>query len=309
MENKQTTSNILMVRPASFGFNPETAETNVFQQTPKTKKATEISQKAIQEFDNMVDTLRKHHINVLVAEDSPKPMKPDAVFPNNWISMHHNGQIVLYPMLSQNRRVERRKEILELIEKNFTVTEYLHYEQNEANNRILEGTGSIVFDHPNKVAYACTSQRTDATLLVKLCKEIGYQPASFRATDSNNFEIYHTNIMMSIGESFVVVCMDAVEDGADKLLLTQFLRTTGKDIITISREQMNHFAGNILQVATTDDKQYILLSETARKALDDRQLTQLQSHAPILSFSIPTIEEIGDGSVRCMLAEIFLPKK
>ncbi|HHB78015.1 MAG TPA: amidinotransferase [Saprospiraceae bacterium] len=312
MENSpiQLTSHFLMVRPAAFGPKEETMVSNSFPNIKKELNTEEIRQKAIQEFDNMVDILRKHGIHVLVVQDTPTPIKPDAVFPAHWISTHPNGHVILYPMLVQSRRLERRKDILVQIEKEFVVKQYHHFEQYEANGRVLEGAGSIVFDRANKVAFACSGPRTDATLLVKLCKEIEYQPASFRATDHEGGEIYHTDVMMMVADTFAVVCMESVADGADKLLLKQFLRTTQKSVIDISFEQMYAFAGNMIQVQNDAGVKYTILSASAKAALTTGQLEKIQSFNPILSIPIPTIEQYGGGSVRSMMVEIFLkPKK
>ena len=303
------TSNIMMVRPAAFGFNAETAVSNAFQQKPSQESEIEIKEAAIVELDNMVNILRKQGIKVWVMEDTSSPVKPDAIFPNNWVSFHQDGHVITYPMLVPTRRAERSQEILTQIEQDFVVKKYSHYEQFEAAGRILEGTGSIIFDRTNKVAYACTSERTDATLLVKLCEEIGYQPVSFRAIDQNGQEIYHTNVMMMIADEFAVVCMESVQDGADKLLLTQFLRTTKKVIIDISLAQMNQFAGNMLQVKSTAGQRFTVMSASAKKALTHTQIVKIESFNPIISIDIPTIEKYGGGSVRCMMAEIFLPKR
>lgn len=305
METQSIPDKILMIRPAAFGFNTETADTNKFQQPTAQAPAQAIADLAIQEFDNMVDILRKHDVDVLVLEDSPQPVKPDAVFPD-WLSFHANGHVILYPLAAPSRRICRNKDILTQVEAQFEVKQYHHFEQYEANKRFLEGTGSIVFDREHKVAYACSSPRTDATLLAKLCKEIEYQPVSFRAVDEQEQEIYHTNMMMMVGDTYAVVCMDSVLDGADRLLLTQILRTTKKDIIEISLAQVAAFAGNMLQVRSKSGEKYVIMSESAKKVLNPRQLERLESHNPILSIPIPTIQMYGGGSVRSMMAEIYL---
>jgi len=292
MENKQITHNFLMVRPASFEIADEAIQSNI-----------------LQEFDAAIDVLRKHGVNVLVVEDTKSPSKPNAIFASHWISTHSDGHVITYPLADQERRTERRKDLLSLLEKEFVVKQYHHLEQYEANNRFLEGTGSIVFDRVHKVAYGCTSDQTDATLLMKLCDVLAYQPASFRATDKRERAIYHTNMMMTVSDKFAVVCMEAVQDGADELLLKQFLRTTMKSIINISRDQMYAFAGNMLQISSLDGNKYLLMSENAKKSLSSTQIDQIQSHNPILALSIPSIEKYMGGGIRSMLVEIFLTKK
>ena len=292
MEKKQTTHHFLMVRPATFGVDDEVIQSTI-----------------LSEFDAVVDVLRKHGAHVIVAEDTKNPEKPKAIFPAHWMSTHGNDHVILYPLLDKVRRLERRKEVLALLEKSFVVKQYHHFEQYEANNRFLEGTGSIVFDRANKVAYGCTSKQTDATLLAKLCEEIAYQPASFRATDKEGQEIYHTDMMMMVADDFALVCMEAVQDGADELLLKQFLRTTKKHIIPISRDQMYAFAGNMLQISTVDGDNYTIMSETAKKSLSTAQLDEIQKYNPVLAMSIPSIEKYLGGGIRSMLVEIFLTEK
>ncbi len=292
MENNQNTPNFLMVRPASFGVGDS---------------ATQIS--ILKEFDVVVDVLRKHGLNVLVVDDTQSSPKTKAIFASHWISTHANGHVILYPLLDKERRLERRKEILSQLEKEFVVKQYHHLEQYEANNRFLEGTGSIVFDRTNNVAYGCTSPQTDATLLAKLCEEIEYQPASFRATDMDEQAIYHTDMMMMVADAFAVVCMEAVQDGADELLLKQFLRTTNKQIINISREQMYAFAGNMLEVSAKDGRKFTLMSDTAKNSLSVRQLEQIQSFNPIMACAIPNIEKHLGGGIRSMLVELFLKRR
>lgn len=299
MENNPTTNHVMMVRPAAFAVD----------YIPQGVSAGEIQAKALQEFDDMVDILRKHDINVLVVEDHLKPPKSDAIFPASWITTHPNGHVILYPMRLASRRLERRKEILAKIEQHYVVKQYHHFEQYEANNRVLEGAGSVVFDRVHKVAYACSSERTDATLLAKLCKEIEYQPASFRASDENNEEIHHTSLMMSVADSFVVVCMESVQDGADQLLLKQFLRSTQKVVVEISMNHMYAFAGNMLQVESSGGDRYTVLSASAKNALTAAQLEKIQSYNPVIVIPIPTIEQYGGGSVGSMMVEIFLEPK
>jgi len=292
MENKQNTHHFLMVRPATFEVDSDSIQSSI-----------------LLEFDTVIDVLRKHGVSVLAVDDTKNPNKPKAIFASHWLSTHANGHVILYPLLEKERRLERSKEILSQLEKEFVVKQYHHLEQYEANNRFLEGTGSIVFDRANKVAYGCTSAQTDATLLDKLCKEIEYQPASFRATDKNEQAVYHTNMMMMVADEFAVVCMEAVQDGADELLLKQLLRTTKKHIINISRDQMYSFAGNMLEISTKDGSKFTLMSDTAKNALSKRQLEQIQSFNPIFTCSIPNIEKFLGGGIRSMLVELFLKRR
>jgi hypothetical protein len=310
MTQHQTTAHILMVRPANFAFNAETAENNAFQSRDNNMSAEEMRQNAIREFDGFVAQLRAAGVQVLVAEDSALPAKPDAVFPNNWVSFHADGSIVTYPMYAPTRRLERREEIIQdLLRQGFrTNGKRLHLEQYEAEGRFLEGTGSIIFDHPHRLAYACLSPRTDAALLEELCQAIGYQKVVFHAVDASGQDIYHTNVMMALGETFVVICMDSVRDTAERALLERHFADTRKAIVDISLDQMNAFAGNMLQVRNLDGDTILVMSSTAYQALRPEQVATLEAHTRLLHAPIPTIENYGGGSARCMMAELFLPR-
>lgn len=299
-----------MVRPANFAFNEETAANNAFQSRDNNMSAVEMRQHALREFDEFVTKLRDAGVHVIVAEDSPDPAKPDAVFPNNWVSFHQEGFVVTYPMFAPTRRRERREEVIEeILQQGFSSGNHIHLEGNEADNRFLEGTGSIIFDHQNRLAYACLSPRTDAALLDELCQKIGYQKIVFHAVDANGQDIYHTNVMMALGETFVVICLDAVRDPQERRMLEEKFRETGKEIMDISLEQMNAFAGNMLQVRNDSGETILVMSEQAYRSLTPAQIRDLERHTKLLYSPITTIETYGGGSARCMMAEVFLPKE
>ena len=299
----QTTNKLIMIRPAAFGYNAQTALSNAFQRNAKTKG---IHEKALLEFDNMVQKMRANGIFVDLFQDTKNHTKPDAIFPNNWMSLHHDGTLVLYPMLAINRRLERRTDILERLGSSYSIKRIVDFTDSETEGRFLEGTGSIVFDHTNRIAYGCLSPRTNETLLAELCSVLNYRPVTFHAYDTTGKPIYHTNVLMAIGHKWVVCCLEAVESTERKMLEHHFLKN-GLEIIPISIMQMEHFAGNLLEVFNSENKPYILLSQTAYDSLDETQKMKLESYAALLPFAIPTIEHIGGGSVRCMLAENFLP--
>ena len=309
MEKKQTTSHILMVRPANFGFNEETAANNAFQSRDKSKKQSEIKKTAQEEFDNFVEKLRKRKVHVLVADDSKKPVKTDAVFPNNWLTMHADGTMILYPMFSPNRRLERDEKIVEMLENQYFVHRKIHLEHYEAVDQYLEGTGSMILDRVHEIVYACLSVRTDLPLLDEFCEIMGYKRVAFHAVDGNGQPIYHTNVMMALGETFVVICMDTIEDEDERMNLIKHFETTKKDIIEISLAQMLKFAGNMLQVRNDFHETFLVMSEQAYYSLHPAQLNHIQRHTQIIFADIKTIETYGGGSARCMMAEIFFEKK
>lgn len=303
----QTTPHILMVRPANFAFNAETAENNAFQSRDGALSADEMRTRALAEFDGFVELLRGAGVHVVVAEDTPSPARPDAVFPNNWVTFHQEGLVVTYPMYASSRRIERREDIIELVKSaGFSVNRRLNLEKSEQDGIYLEGTGSIIFDHRNHLAYACLSPRTSADLLEQLCAELDYRKVVFHAVDSNGQEIYHTNVMMALGETFVVICLDSVRDPQDRSMLEELFRSTGKEIVDITLEQMNQFAGNMLQVQNDAGNRILVMSETARKSLNPEQIDRLQAHTRLLAVPIDTIERYGGGSARCMMAEIMM---
>lgn len=305
----QTTAHILMVRPAYFAFNEETAANNAFQRRDGQLDGEAIRKKALQEFDGFVERLRAAGVHVVVAKDSAKPVKPDAVFPNNWVTFHEDGFMITYPMFAPTRRRERRRQVLDrVLQEGFRADRRINLEFNEKLNRFLEGTGSIVFDHQNRLAYACLSPRTDAGLLSELCREIDYKAVAFYSVDDKGQDIYHTNVMMAMGETFVVICLDSVRDTAERAVLLDLFKKTGKEVVEITLAQMNAFAGNMLQVRNAQGETILVMSEQAFRALTPAQVQKLESHTRLLHAPLDTIETYGGGSARCMMAEIFLPR-
>lgn len=307
--NSQVTNIIMMVRPARFKFNRQTAVSNAFQKEILNLSDEEILTKAQQEFDEFVSLLRINGINVMVIEDSKEPEKPDAIFPNNWISMHQNGQVFLYPMCTPNRRLERRKEVIDEINKKFIINELIDLSSSESENLFLEGTGSIIFDHPSQTAFACISPRTDLNTYIKHCKTLGYEPIYFNSEDINGNLIYHTNVMLTIGVEFAVICLETIKNDLEKKIVVETLKKSGNEIIEISESQMNCFAGNMLQLKNDKDELILVMSLSAYNSLNTKQILQIEKHTKILKANIPTIETIGGGSARCMIAEIFLKEK
>jgi hypothetical protein len=298
-----------MVRPANFGYNEETAINNAFQRKDGALDPEEIRKRARQEFDRFVQTLRDAGVHVIVAQDSSRPCKPDAVFPNNWVSFHQEGLIITYPMYAPLRRKERRRRVIEtVLEAGFQCTKKVNLAFNEKINRFLEGTGSVIFDHVHRLAYACLSGRTDAQLLRELCQILNYKPVIFHALDGQGHDIYHTNVMMAIGEDFVVICLDSVRDPSERQMLEDLFKKTGKTIIDISLAQMNAFAGNMLQVRNDHGEAILVMSEQAYRSLHPAQIAALERHTRLLHSSLEVIERYGGGSARCMMAEIFLPE-
>jgi hypothetical protein len=304
----QSARTVLMVRPARFGFNAETAASNHFQQIPDDLDAAAAQAQAFAEFDGAVELLRAHGVQVLMFDDTTTPPKPDAVFPNNWVSLHADGRVLLYPMHAPNRRPERRPDILAALGEQFTIREVVDLSDYEHQGRFLEGTGSIIFDHLHRVAYACLSPRTNASLFQQVCTLLGYRPVAFRALDGQGQEIYHTNVMMCVGAHFAVVCLECIADAAEQAATVASLTDTGHEIIAITQTQVAHFAGNMLtlQPAGTGPE-LLVMSQSAFDVLTAEQHQALSRYCGLLPLSIPTIETLGGGSARCMLAEVFLP--
>jgi len=302
----QSTSHILMIRPINFGFNEETAESNAFQQHNKTDKAS-VQQKALIEFNNFVTVLKNNGVDVIVVDDMPEPYTPDSIFPNNWVSFHANGDIFLYPMQAENRRLERREDIINGLEDQFKVHHIVDLSRFEDEGKFLEGTGSMVLDRDNKIAYACLSPRTDRHVLDIFCQQEDYTAVCFDAVDEKGKAIYHTNVMMCIGTQFAVICLDSVPNPHEKIILTESIKNSGKEIIDISFEQMNRFAGNMLEVQNNSGETLIVMSKTAYKSLTDEQKNTLAKFGKIVFSDIDTIERNGGGSARCMMAEVHLP--
>jgi hypothetical protein len=297
-----------MVQPASFGFNPETAASNAFQKNEQSDLNV-IQHKALQEFNVMVELLNAHDIDVSVFQDESDDAKPDAIFPNNWVSFHEDGTVVLYPMMAKNRRKERRKDIIDALKKDFIINQVIDITDAENNGKFLEGTGSMVFDHANRIVYACHSPRTDEGLLKDLAARLNYHPIIFGAFDKKGEPIYHTNVMLSIGKKFVLICLDAIPDEMHQEVLLDSFAGSGHKVIAISYAQMNAFAGNMLEVQTRHNESVILMSETALQSLLPGQVNVLSELAEILPLKISTIEKCGGGSVRCMVAGLHLPKR
>jgi len=295
-----------MIRPVAFGLNQQTAISNAFQNTDAPQK--NVQEKALVEFDAFVDKLRVHNVDVTVIEDTLEPHTPDSIFPNNWISFHKEGSIFLYPMQAENRRLERRDDIIDELSTIFDIREVNDLSATENNGEYLEGTGSMVLDRENKISYACLSIRTQRKVLDIFCRETGYTSFTFHAVDENGMAIYHTNVMMCIGDQFVVICLDTIRDVTERGLIIKRFEDTGKEIIEISLQQMNHFAGNMLQVLNKKGKSFLVMSGSAHDNLNDSQIAQISKYTEILSSPIPTIEENGGGSARCMMAEIHLAK-
>ena len=302
------TSTILMVRPAAFGFNAETAANNYFQSNPDISKE-EIQQNALIEFDNMVQTLRNHDINVLVIEDTKEPAKPDAIFPNNWLSTSPNGTVGVFPMYAPNRRIEKRDDILQQLAAEFMVNDVQDWSEYEVEGRFLEGTGSMIIDYENKMIYSCVSERTSLSVLEKYAATNAFQAIVFLATDKNGMPVYHTNVMMTVGEDFCVLCEEAIEEEWELIAVRQLLESTHHTIIAITREQMHQFAGNMLQVKNNNGEKFLIMSQTAFNSLRKEQKEMLEAYSTLLPIAVPTIEEVEGGSVRCMMAEVFLEKR
>ena len=297
---------ILMIEPVAFGFNPETATNNYFQ---KESTREDAQTQALAEFQNMVELLRSKSIEVIVIQDTLEPHTPDSIFPNNWISFHEDGTFVTYPMFAVNRRTERREDIIEyLYNRGFHASKRIDYSNFENNQIFLEGTGSVVLDRKHRRAYACLSPRTNRELFLRFCEDLGYKPIYFDALHQIGGDmrpIYHTNVMMAIGSTYAVICLESIVYQEQREMVGRELQTTGQDVIEITSEQMNRFAGNMLEIKALDGALYLCLSQSAYNALSEAQRTQLARHAQLLIIPIPTIEALGGGSVRCMMAELF----
>ena len=301
-------STILMLRPVAFGFNAETAVNNFFQSNPSINQE-QLQQKALKEFDNMVQVLKSHDINVIVIDDTKEPIKPDAIFPNNWLSTSPEGIISVFPMYAPNRRPEKRNDILKTLKEQFIVKNVNDWSEFEMEGRFLEGTGSMVIDHDNKMIYASISERTNITVLEIFASANGFQAIVFIATDKNGKPVYHTNIMMCLGEDFAILCEEAIDEEWELIAVRQLLESTGHTIIDITREQMHSFAGNMLQLKNNKREKFLVMSQTAFDSLRKEQLRMLEAYAELLPITIPVIEEVEGGSVRCMIAELFLERK
>lgn len=305
----QTTDTVLMIEPAAFGFNAETAQNNYFQINSEN---AETQNRALQEFNNFVEKLRNKGINVITVKDTLEPHTPDSIFPNNWISMHNDGTVVLYPMCAVNRRWERRNDILETLKRNFSVKEIVDLSASENEEKFLEGTGSMIFDHENKIAYGSVSLRLDEQLFREFCEKFGFEPVVFHSYQTANNErlpIYHTNVMMCVADQFVVICLDCIDDETERVKVVNAIVNSGKEIIEISENQMQQFAGNMLQVENSEGKKFLVMSQSAYQSLTLEQISNIEKYSEIIYSDLETIETNGGGSARCMLAEVFLEKK
>ena len=306
----QTTDTVLMIEPIAFGYNAQTAENNYFQVD---QKNSDVQSKALAEFNIFVEKLRSKGINVITVKDTLDPHTPDSIFPNNWVSFHNDGKVVLYPMFAPNRRVERRDEIIETIkDQGFEVAEIDDWSLPEIQGHFLEGTGSMIFDHDNKIAYGSVSLRLDEALFREFCEKYGFMPVvfhSFQTVGSERLPIYHTNVMMCVADKFVVICLDCIDNELERSKVVETIKNSGKEIIEILEEQMQQFAGNMLQVQNKEGEKFLVMSETAYKSLSKNQVSAIEKYCGIIYSDLNTIEVNGGGSARCMLAEVFLPKK
>jgi hypothetical protein len=316
---KQTTNSILMIRPVAFRMNEQTAVNNYYQKVLDGLSPETVNTKAQQEFDTFVNKLRKVGVNVIVVEDTIEPNTPDSIFPNNWISFHENGDVVLYPMFAENRRAERREDILDILEdEGFEINQIMDYTSAEEDGIFLEGTGSLLLDRENGKAYCALSPRADEELMIEFCEDFEFTPVLFEAFQTVNLPdgkaggerklMYHTNVMMCLGDTFAVICADCIDDKKERKMVLDSLRGDEKEIILITEEQVNNFACNMLEVKGKNDKRFLVMSESAYKSLTKKQIAQLEAHVEIIHSSLDTIEACGGGSARCMMAEIFLPK-
>lgn len=298
----QTAKKILMVRPAKFAYNEQTAKNNYFQEK---LAISNLNDKALEEFDNFVTLLRDNKIEVIVVQDTDYPHTPDSIFPNNWFSTHPTGELVLYPMFAENRRAERKPDILGSIRRHYPTNKTIDFTYGENENKFLEGTGSIILDHTSKIAYACRSVRTNEDLFYEFCKQMSFKPVLFNSFDENSNPIYHTNVMLSIGESLAIICAESITDEEERKSVIDSLLKTKKEVVEISLNQMKHFCANVLEVYSLDHENCLIMSEAARSAFTSDQKDVIKRHCKIISSPLQTIEQVGGGSARCMIAEIF----
>ncbi|WP_339661153.1 arginine deiminase-related protein [uncultured Polaribacter sp.] len=308
----QTTNTILMIRPINFRMNEQTAVNNYYQKTLKELLPATVNQKAQQEFDAFAEKLRNFGVNVVVVSDTNEFDTPDSIFPNNWISFHEEGIVALYPMFAENRRLERREDVLVELEKNgFLIENIIDYTSAEEEQVFLEGTGSMILDRENKKAYCALSPRADEDLFIEFCEEFEYTPVvftSYQTVENKREAIYHTNVMMCVAETFAVICLSSIDDKSERKNILKHLKEDKKQVIDITEEQVNNFAGNMLQVKGANDELFLVMSQAAHDCLTQSQKSQINRHCKIISSSLATIEACGGGSARCMMAEVFLPK-
>jgi hypothetical protein len=308
----QTTNSVLMIRPVAFRMNEQTAVNNYYQKVLDGLSKETVNTKAQEEFDALVRKLQLVGVTVIVVDDTLNPDTPDSIFPNNWISFHESGDVVLYPMFAENRREERREDIMDILEDNgFVINEIMDYTSAEEDGFYLEGTGSLLLDRENEKAYCALSPRADEELFIEFCEDFEYSPVIFEAFQTVNGErklIYHTNVMMCIGDTFAVICAESIDDKKERKMVLDSLRGDEKEVILITEAQVNCFAGNMLEVKGADDRRYLVMSNSAHQSLTKKQIAQLEEHVTIISSNLDTIEACGGGSARCMMAEIFLPR-
>lgn len=304
----QTTNTVLMIEPVAFGFNEQTAVNNYFQ----VQQEGNVQDQALKEFTAFVEKLRAKGINVITIKDTIDPKTPDSIFPNNWVSFHSDGKVVLYPMFAENRRLERRDDIINQVKEQFEVKEIVDYSEYEKDNKFLEGTGSMIFDHDNKLAYGSVSLRLDEELFRKFCSEFGFKPVvfhSYQTAGEERLPIYHTNVMMCVADQFVVICLDCIDDLTERQHVAETIKNSGKELIEISEEQMQNFAGNMLQVQNPSGEKFLVMSQSAYQSLKPEQVADIEKYCEIIYSDLEVIETNGGGSARCMLAEVFLPRK
>ena len=310
--SRQITDTLMMIRPVSFYMNEQTAVNNYYQKKLEGLSNEQVQDKALSEFDGFVAKLRTAGVNVEVFDDTPDPSTPDSIFPNNWVSFHESGKVWLYPMYAINRRLERREDLLESLSEKFEIESVDGFLDWEMDNKFLEGTGSLILDRQNKIAYAAISERTNPDVLADFMEKTGYTVVSFIANQTVNGQrlpIYHTNVMMCLGESFAVICADCIDDEKERQCVIDSLEKTNKEIVYITEEQKGRFAGNMLQVQNATGDKFVVMSRAAFTSLTEEQKEQLSKHGQLLHSSLDTIEALGGGSARCMMAEVFLPKK
>jgi hypothetical protein len=310
---QQTTNTILMIRPVNFRMNEQTAVNNYYQKALKDLLPATINSKAQKEFDDYVDKLRSFGVEVIVVSDSKELDTPDSIFPNNWVSFHADGTVAMYPMFAENRRLERREDLLETLEEHgYLIENIIDYTSAEEEEIFLEGTGSMILDRENKKAYCAISPRADEELFIEFCEDFEYTPVVFTANqtvDNRREAIYHTNVMMCIAETFAVVCLSSIDDKKERKNFLKHLKEDKKQVIDITEEQVNNFAGNMLQVHGKNNERFLVMSQAAYDGLTQIQRAQINRHCKIISSSLETIEACGGGSARCMMAEVFLPKR
>ncbi|WP_258098394.1 citrulline utilization hydrolase CtlX [Marinoscillum pacificum] len=310
--SRQITDTLMMIRPVSFYMNEQTAVNNYYQKKIEGLSNEQVQDKALAEFDGFVAKLRTAGVNVEVFDDTPAPSTPDSIFPNNWVSFHESGKVWLYPMYAINRRLERREDLLESLSEKFEIESVDGFLDWEMDNKFLEGTGSLILDRQNKIAYAAISERTNPDVLAEFMEKTGYSSVSFIANQTVNGQrlpIYHTNVMMCLGESFAVLCADSIDDQEERQRVIDSLEKHHKEVVYITEEQKSRFAGNMLQVQNATGDKFVVMSEAAFTALTEEQKEQLSKHGQLLHSNLDTIEALGGGSARCMMAEVFLPKK